>query len=146
MISLSAAALSGCASSAASAPASAYEELEPSTQPVPSHPSGFVKLSLHGLTGVWIEAQAYTDMIVGFQLRHGELKEQLAAERTLKKIAVNDAEAVRRSAASLQWRALWGPVIAFVGGVCLATALVVGAVYAGKALNVSGVSPGGLTF
>jgi len=138
---LSAAALNGCASNgASSAPVQVYEDTAPpASQPVAA-PSGFVKLSFQGLVGVWIEAQAYTDMIVGFQLRHGELKEQLAAERTLKKIATNDADAVRRSAASLQWRALWGPVLAFVGGVCMTTALVLGAVYAGKALNVSGLS------
>lgn len=102
-------------------------------------PDRFVKMMFHGIPGVWIEGQAYNDMLVGFVLERGDLMQLVANARALQRIAEDEATAVRKAAGGLEWRAVWGPILGFLGGALLTTAIVLGAVYAGKALAPSSV-------
>lgn len=108
----------------------------------PALPDRFVKAVFHGIPGVWIEGEAYNDMLVGFVLEKGDLRAALAEAVSLQRSAQDEAARTRADAKGLQWRATWGPVLAFLGGVVLTAALVLGAVYAGKALTPAANAPG----
>lgn len=124
----------------ASLPVVVGPEAVPSS--LPSLPDRFVKAVFHGIPGVWIEGEAYNDMLVGFVLEKGDLRAALAEAVSLQRSAQDEAARTRADAKGLQWRATWGPVLAFLGGVVLTAALVLGAVYAGKALTPAANAPG----
>lgn len=124
----------GCASSPASLPVVVMTGAGSLPVYESAVPDKFVKAVFHGIPGVWIEGEAYNDMLVGFVLEKGDLRTELAAAQSLQRLAEEEAARVRADAKGLQWRATWGPVLAFLGGVVLTAGLVLGAVYAGKAL------------
>lgn len=123
--------VAACASSPASLPVIVSPEIPSSA---PALPDRFVKSVFRGVPGVWIAAEAYNDMLVGFALEKGDLRTALASALASQRIAEDESARTRADAKGLQWRATWGPVLAFLGGVVLTVAVLVGGLFAGRAL------------
>lgn len=87
-------------------------------------PDRFVKMMFHGFPGVWIEGQAYNDMLVGFVLERGDLMQLVANARALQRIAEDESEAVRKAARGMEFRAQWGLPIGVGLGVTAAAILI----------------------
>lgn len=95
---------------------------------------GIAGVEFHGIRGIFIAFPAWRAMLVRIELDKRDLEVALARSVTAEKIATDHAEALSKAAAATEWRATWGPVLAFFGGAALAAASVIGFIYAGKAL------------
>ena len=80
---------------------------------------------------ICMQEQSFGDLLAGIEIQKGECNSKLAKSEIARKIAEKQAEEAIKGSSSLQWKAIWGPVIGFVAG-----ALTAGAVAAGVAALV----------
>ncbi len=105
-----------------------------SSYPVARDRTDWVPVAYAGRVGVWVSEDALADLLAGFEQDKGALRVEIVKSRIGQQLAEQTAAAVTKSAESMAWRATWGPALGFLGGVALAVAVVLGGVYAGKAL------------
>lgn len=120
MLMILCAGLVNCASAAASRPTIA------STLPY----EDILAVQFNDRDGVFIEMDAFKDMLAGHAQEMGELRNEVATATVGKAMSDATAKAYKHAAEQQIWRATWGPVIGGVSGFTLG----VGGTIAGEAM------------
>lgn len=84
---------------------------------------GIARAEYHGIPGLFMTWDAWRRIAVRIEEDKAALSIALAGSVTEAKIAQDEAERLRKSQTALDWRATWGPPLAFAGGLTLAGAL-----------------------
>lgn len=116
----------GCATKAASVPVYAS-----SVQTDDVFPLLYEQKGKEPSIVICMQEKTFGDMLAGIEIEKSECRLKAVRAEIAQKAAEKQAKAVSEGAASLEWRAVWGPVIGFVAG-----AFTAGAVAAGVAALV----------
>ena len=81
---------------------------------------GVARAEYHGIPGLFLTWDAVRRMQVRIEQDKAELSIALARSVISEKIASDEAEQLRKSAKSAEWRATYGPPLAFAGGLTFA--------------------------
>lgn len=84
---------------------------------------GVARVEYHGIPGLFFTWDAVRQMFVRVEQDKAALSIALSRATVDATIATDEAERLRKSQKALDWRATWGPPLAFAGGLTLAGAL-----------------------
>lgn len=94
---------------------------------------GVAPVEFHGIPGLFFTFEAWQNVLIKQRLQLKDIEITLASESVAREIAETEAAKLRAHAAALDWRATWGPPLAFAGGITVAgvVALIVSGVLGG---------------
>ncbi len=84
---------------------------------------GVAEIEFHGIPGLFFTFEAWRNVLIRHRLLTKDLEISLAHATIGQEVAEIEARTLRASQKRIEWRATWGPPLAFAGGITVAGVL-----------------------
>lgn len=84
---------------------------------------GVALTDYHGIPGLFFTFEAWRNVLIRMRLQQKDLEVSLVGAQAGQESAEAEARTLRESQKRTEWRATWGPPLAFAGGVTVAGVL-----------------------
>lgn len=100
----------------------------PSSLPAVELADEMAPVEWHGIPGVFISTRGFNAMLVGFELEKGDIRTELARERTQGAMTREENKILRKDHDAMAWRATWGLPLGI--GIGIVSSAIIGGVIA----------------